>query len=288
MSLLAQMMLVTSLALPGADTPVPREAVTMQDGRAFVNCQWLQQNRIDLSCRQTPDSVTLSDTFWPVVVWSIDRKGTGTYHPTAGNTVQRQFTPPLKLGLLIPEYWLAARDLTLLLGVPVRWDSGRLWLGPTPGFQRSQAKQIKASKALVQTRKQRGLPPLTGHLEGQEDVLLVPASSADLACSWVEHQVTCWNWQHEGWKQTWQATTGRHPFDPWPQKTASALNAVLGDTTTLSGNKPVWFDGLAYEVRGGSGMSRSVRRGRVAPGGLWTQVYEKAGLIDDAFAPPEF
>lgn len=68
MSLLAQMLLLTSLALPGADTPIPREAVTVQGGRAFVNCQWLQQHRPDLSCRQTPDSVTLSDTFWPVVV----------------------------------------------------------------------------------------------------------------------------------------------------------------------------------------------------------------------------
>lgn len=288
MSLVVQTLLVTSLALPGSETPVPREAVTLHSGRAFVNCQWLQQHRPDLSCRQTPDSVTLSDTYWPVVVWTLDRKGTGTYRPTAGDTIQRQFTPPLRSGLLTPGAWLAARDLTLLLDVPVRWNMGQLWLGPTPGLQRSQAKQTVASRALARIRNERGLPPISGHLEGQEDVLLVPASNADLACSWAEHQVTCWNWQKKGWEQTWQATTGRHPFDAWPQKAASALDAVLGETTTLSGNRPVWSGGLAYEVRGGSGMSRSVRRGRVAPGGLWTQVYEKAGLIDDAFAPPQF
>lgn len=108
--------------------------------------------------------------------------------------------------------------------------------------------------------------------DGRGNAMLVPASSADLTCSWVERQVTCWGWQENGWKQTWQATTQRHPFGPWPQKATSVLDAVLGDTTTLSGNKPVWSGGLAYEVRGGSGMSRSVRRGRVAPGGLWTQV----------------
>lgn len=223
-----------------------------------------------------------------MVVWTLDRQGMGTYQPTAGNTVQRQFTAPLKSDLLSPGSWLAARDLTLLLGVPVRWNAGRLWLGPTPGLQRSQAKQTPASKALVETRRQRGLPPISGHLEGQEDVLLLSTLNADVACSWVEHQVTCWKWQQNGWGQTWQASTHRHPFESWPQKASSALDAVLGDANTLSGDRPAWSGGLAYEVRGGSGMSRSVRRGRVAPDGLWTQVYEKAGLIDDAFPPPEF
>lgn len=273
--------LLLATALAGA---VPQSAVRILDGRAYVSCQWVQEHRADLSCRQTPDSVALSDTFRPRVVWQIDRRGLASDRAASG-AVPRQVKPPLREK---SQFWLAAGDLKLLLGVPVFWQAGQVWLGATPGSERARAGQTAAQQELADLSRQHGPTPSAGHGEGEEEVALIPAGRADERCDWLNRQVTCWRWQGGAWQRTWQAQTRRTPLDRWPTPAPGALDAVLGETTTVTGRQPVWPGGLHYEALGGSGMGRAVRRGQVAPGGDGTPTYEKAGSIDDAFAPTEF
>lgn len=262
--------------------PVPPAAVQVVRGRAFVSCSWMQRHREDLSCRQTPDSVALSDTFSPTVVWLIDPVlGKATYRPTAQGLVERAVTPPLHRNA---DRFLAARDLQQLLGVPVEWKAGRLWLGRTPGAVRAAVQVQQRDRDTAKLRRQRGLPPGAGYSE-TERLTLFPAGRADERCDWAGHGVRCFAWQEGRWQETWAAQTERTSWDSWPTSASRALQAVLGQAKTLRGQRPEWSGGLEYEGISGHGMGHAVRRGRVAPGGQWTQVYEKSGTVDDAFAP---
>ena len=260
---------------------VPPAAVQVVQGRAFVSCGWLQQQREDLSCRQTPDSLALSDTFSPSVVWLIDSAaGKATYRPPGEEQVERAVTPPLKRH---GDHFLAAPDLQRLLGMPIAWKAGQLWLGRTPGAGRAVAHVQQADRDLANLRRQRGIPPGAGYSE-TERLTLFPAGSADERCDWVEHAVRCFAWREGHWQEMWAAQTERTSWDPWPTSARSALEAVLGPARTLRGQRPAW-SGLEYEGVSGHGMGHAVRRGKVAPGGQWIQTYEKSGTIDDAFAP---
>ncbi|EYB66617.1 hypothetical protein DEIPH_ctg081orf0002 [Deinococcus phoenicis] len=261
--------------------PVPPAAVQVEQGRAFVSCGWLQQHREDLSCRQTPDSLALSDAFSPSVVWLIESAGRATSRPTQQGQVERAVTPPLNR---TADHFLAARDLQRLLGVPVDWKAGQLWLGQTPSAVRAVARVQQADRDVANLRRQRGIPPGVGYSE-MERLTLFPVGRADERCDWVEDTARCFAWRGGRWQATWAAQTERTAWDPWPTLASRALEAVLGQARTLRGQKPDWSGGLEYEGVSGHGMGHAVRRGRVAPGGQWTQVYEKSGTIDAAFAP---
>ena len=280
-------MLLTLLTAASVQAPLPPQAVQGVAGRAYVNCQWLQQNRADLSCRQTPDSISLSDTYRPAVTVLVDAQGKGTVKAAPGQPRSVVFQPPLKSATIAGGFWLAARDLNRALGLSLRWQAGHLWLGETPGAVQAAQQRTPEQTALADARRQRRPVPGAGHSEGEVEVLLTARESAEQQCEWTAHQINCWTWQGGRWTPTWQAQTDRTPGESWPQPAPDALDAVLGHLTTLSGTRPTWSDGLNFEQRGGNGMSRFLQWGWVAPGGQQTVTYEKAGLIDEAFAEAE-
>ncbi|ANC70836.1 hypothetical protein [Deinococcus radiodurans] len=282
------MLLTLLTAAASLQAPLPPQAVRVIAGRAYVNCQWLQQNREDLSCRQTPDSISLADAYRPDVTFLVDTQGRATMKAASSQSRTVLFNPPRKSATLAGGFWLAARDLNSALGLPLRWQTGQLWLGKTPGAVQAAQQRTPEQAALAATRHQRGPVPGVGHSEGGVNVLLTARGSAEQQCEWIAHRVTCWTWQDGHWTLTWQAQTDRTPDDAWPQPRPDALEAVLGRVTPLSGTRPSWPGGLDFEQRGGSGTSRTVQRGWVAPGGQRTLAYEKVGLIDEAFAEAEF
>lgn len=263
--------------------PLPREAVQVVQGRAFVSCPWLHQHRQDLSCLVTPSTLALGDAYSPALVWLIDRAtGEARSQSTSATTVKRSVTPPRTTP---SDVFLAARDLQALLGVKVVWQAGQLLLGPTPGAEGAAAKTTEADRAAAGLRRQRVLPAdLFPDGEG-ERLTLFPVGRADERCDWVEREVRCSAWREGRWQETWAARTGRTSWDSWPTPANRALDAVLGPVTTVRGGEPRWPGDVEYEGVSGSGFGHAVRRGRVAPGGQSTPLYEKRGTIDDAFAP---
>ncbi|WP_102126010.1 hypothetical protein [Deinococcus planocerae] len=263
--------------------PVSHEAVQVVQGRAFVSCPWLHQHREDLSCLVTPSTLALGDAYSPTVVWLIDRtSGEASSHLTSTDTVRRPVTPPRATPTNV---FLAARDLQALLGVKVVWQAGQLFLGPTLGAERAAANTTPADRAAAELRRQRVLPADLFPTGDGERLTLFPVGRADERCDWVEREVRCSAWREDHWQETWAARVGRTSWDVWPTPAGGALDAVLEAVVTVRGEEPRWPGSVEYEGVSGSGFGHAVRRGRVAPDGRWTPVYEKRGTIDDAFAP---